>query len=160
MSINPDKSITENSYHISPEKHTRIESALQQNGIILFDGVCNLCNSSVNFILDRDTYGYFKFASLQSEVGSYLIDRFGLSGDVPDSVILIKNYRVYLQSTAALEIARGLRGPVKLLYGGIIIPKFLRNPIYNFIARNRYKWFGKLDECRIPTPELQSLFIE
>ena len=140
-----------------------LEHIVANNGILLFDGVCNLCNASINYVIDRDPEGYFRFASLQSETGKQLKERFGIrsSGDSdPDSVILIENGNVYQRSTAALMVARKLQGPVKLLYLFIVIPPFLRNIVYNIIARNRYAWFGKRDECRVPTPEVKALFLE
>ncbi len=146
--------------HITPEKQREVDAALDHHALILFDGVCNLCNSSVNFVIDRDKHGRFRYASLQSGVGSYVMQRFGLSSQETDSVVLIENHTIYLRSTAALRIARQLSGPVKLLYSFVMVPRLIRDPVYNVIARNRYKWFGRREECRVPTPELSSLFIE
>ncbi|MCH8558716.1 MAG: thiol-disulfide oxidoreductase DCC family protein [Balneolia bacterium] len=128
--------------------------------VIMFDGVCNLCNASVNFVIDRDSDRYFKYAALQSEAGQRFLDRHNRSVSDFDSVILQEDETFYTKSTAALRIARKLDGAWPLLYGFIIIPPFLRNVVYDLIARNRYKWFGKQDECRIPTPELKSLFLD
>ena len=111
-------------------------------------------------MIDRDQDRYFRYASLQSEMGQQLTGKFNIDQADTDSVILIENYEVYVRSTAALRTARRLKGPVKLLYGFIIIPPFLRNMMYDWIARNRYRWFGKREECRVPTPDLQSLFLE
>jgi predicted DCC family thiol-disulfide oxidoreductase YuxK len=127
--------------------------------IILFDGVCNLCNYSVNFIISRDRRAYFRFASLQSPVGQELLQQYELSNATLDSVILLDNGRMYQRSTAALRITRRLRQPWPLCYAFIIIPKFIRDLIYNFIARNRYRWFGQRDLCRVPTPEERSRFL-
>ncbi len=127
--------------------------------IILFDGVCNLCNSSVNFIIDNDRKNIFKFASLQSESGSMLIEKHNLSAKFIDSVILVDNDRAYIKSDAALRIAAELGGIYKILSFLRFIPKFIRDFFYDIIAKNRYKWFGKKDFCRIPTPELKSKFL-
>ncbi|HAY33004.1 MAG TPA: thiol-disulfide oxidoreductase DCC family protein [Ignavibacteria bacterium] len=127
--------------------------------IILFDGVCNLCNSSVNFIIDKDVRNVFKFASLQSETGTKLIKNYNLTAENIDSVILIDNDRAYIKSDAALMIAAELGGVYKILSFMRIIPKFIRDFFYDIIARNRYRWFGKKDVCRIPTPELKSKFL-
>ncbi len=128
--------------------------------VIMFDGVCNLCNASVNFVIDRDSDRYFRYAPLQSDAGQRFLKKHGKSVSDFDSVILDEGDRFFTQSTAALRIARKLDGAWPLLYGFIIIPPFLRNLVYNIIARNRYKWFGRKDECRIPTPELKSLFLD
>jgi predicted DCC family thiol-disulfide oxidoreductase YuxK len=127
--------------------------------IILFDGVCNLCNSSVLFIIHRDPKAKFRFTSLQSDYGKNLLNRFGLSDSELNSVLLIKQDKLFQRSNAALEIARHLTGAWPLLYGFKIIPVFFRDWIYNWIASNRYKWFGKKDSCMIPTPELKSRFV-
>ena len=133
---------------------------MKNHGIILFDGVCNLCNGSVNFIIDRDKKHYFKFAALQSEAGK----RYLKANQLPDSefqtIVLIEDQKCYTRSSAALRIARRMDGAWPLLYGFIIFPPFIRNAIYNFIANNRYQWFGKSETCRIPTPELKSLFLD
>ncbi len=128
--------------------------------VILFDGVCNLCNSSVQFIIKRDKKSVFRFASLQSEFGKKIISKFDLADKNIDSVMLLENNTVRLKSTAALEIAKRLNGIYSLLYAFIIVPKFVRDGVYDFIARNRYRWFGKQESCMIPSPELKRLFIE
>ncbi len=134
------------------------------NAIILFDGVCNLCNSSVNFIIDRDKAGNFKFSALQSVEARPYLERAGKSPDELDAVlqslVLIEGENFYTRSTAALRIARRLDGLWPLAYGFIIIPKFIRDKAYDWVARNRYKWFGRLDACRIPTPELRKRFLD
>jgi predicted DCC family thiol-disulfide oxidoreductase YuxK len=127
--------------------------------VILFDGVCNLCNSSINWIIDHDKKNVFKFASLQSDYGKAIIKQFNLQGDYLDTVLLMDENRIYERSTAVLRIAKYLGGIYSLLYITVIIPKGLRNLVYNYIARNRYKWFGKQDACRIPTPELKQKFL-
>jgi len=127
--------------------------------IIMFDGVCNLCNSSVNFIIDRDKARHFRYAPLQSETGQEFLKKNGLNAEDFDSLILIEGDIFFRKSTAALRIAKKLDGLWPLFYVFIIIPPFLRNVVYDIIAKNRYKLFGKKDQCRIPTPELKSLFL-
>lgn len=128
---------------------------------ILFDGVCNLCNASVNFIIDRDTHNTFVFAALQSESGRKAIHAYKIA--IPendyDSLILIKGEKVYKKSTAALKIARELSGLWPLFYIFILIPAPVRDVFYTLIARNRYKLFGRSDSCRLPDPELNRKFI-
>lgn len=124
---------------------------MTEKNIILFDGVCNLCVSSVQFIIKRDPVGIFYFASLQSDVGVRLSENFGALIEKTDSIILIKGDKCYIESDAALKIASKLKGGWKLLYIFIIIPKPLRDAVYRYVARNRYKWFGKKDACMIPS---------
>lgn len=130
--------------------------------VVLFDGVCNLCNRAVNFIIAHDPDGYFRFAALQSEAGAALLRRYGrvLTSSEPDSVVLVEADRVFDLSTAALRIARRLRGPWKLLWVLIAIPRPIRDAVYRWIARHRYRWFGQASACRVPTPELQARFLE
>jgi predicted DCC family thiol-disulfide oxidoreductase YuxK len=127
--------------------------------IILFDGICNLCNSSVNFIIDRDINNVFRFTALQSEAGEKIQEKFNLNKKDIDTVILIDGEKYYTKSTAALKIVKEFPSLWKLLYTFIIIPAPFRNIIYDFIAANRYRWFGKKDSCRIPTPELKEKFL-
>ncbi|MBZ0117075.1 MAG: thiol-disulfide oxidoreductase DCC family protein [Sandaracinaceae bacterium] len=134
---------------------------VSEPAIVLFDGVCNLCNGAVQFILDRDPKEYFRFASLQSERGVSLLREHGIAvpeGD-PESFVLVENGRAYERSTAALRIARHLRGIYKLLWVFSIVPRPLRDLVYRFIARHRYRWFGKSEVCRVPTPELRARFL-
>ena len=132
---------------------------MNNNKIILFDGVCNLCNSSVNFIIDHDKENVFKFASLQSEAGQELLNKFNLNTKDFDSIIYVENDKYFEQSTAVLRIVKSFPGLWKLLFVFIIVPPFIRNFLYNIIANNRYKWFGKKDLCRVPTPELKEKFL-
>jgi len=127
------------------------------SAIILFDGVCNFCNSSINFIIERDKKNLYKFAPLQSEVGEKFIERFDLNEI--DSVILIENEKAFTHSTAALKIAKGLGGFWSLFYGLIIIPRPIRDFFYKLFARYRYKLFGKQDACMMPTPEIRQRFL-
>ncbi len=127
--------------------------------IVLFDGVCNFCNGSVNFIIRRDPKKKFRFAPLQSEVGQKLLKQFGLSTTDLDTMILIDGDRYYSRSTAGLQIARRMSGLWPLLFAFIVVPPFLRDFVYNVIARNRYRWFGKRDACMVPTPDLRERFL-
>ena len=126
---------------------------------ILFDGVCNLCNSSVQFVLKHDKKAVYKFASLQSEAGLQLLIKYGLSRTEFNSFILIEANKVYLKSTAALRVTRNLKGMLPILYLFIIVPTFIRDSVYNYISQHRYKWFGKLEECWLPTKELRDRFL-
>lgn len=128
--------------------------------IILFDGVCNFCNSSVNKIIKHDKKNRFKFAALQSEIGKKLLQKHSIDSTKIDSIILIENDVAFIKSSAILKISKHLNGIYPLAYGFIIIPVFLRDVVYDFIARNRYKWWGKKDSCMIPTSEVKSKFIE
>jgi predicted DCC family thiol-disulfide oxidoreductase YuxK len=128
--------------------------------VILFDGVCHLCKGAVKFIIKRDPAGRFRFASLQSEAGSRLLQAAGAHEESLDSVVLIENGSYYIRSAAALRIARGLRYPWPLLYALIVVPKGLRDAVYQFIARHRYRWFGKDETCLVPTRELRERFLE
>lgn len=128
--------------------------------IILFDGVCNLCNSSVQFVIRHDPLGKFRFASLQSITGQQLLQQHHLPLNNFSSFVLIEDGKAYTQSTGALKATRHLKGLWKMLYGFIIVPAFIRNSIYNWIANNRYKWFGRQDSCMIPTPALKARFLE
>lgn len=129
--------------------------------IVLFDGVCNLCHASVQFIIDRDPAGRFRFASLQSDVAKDLLAARGQkppTGD-PDSILLLEGDRVSSHSTAALRIARRLRGAWKLLALCLVVPRPVRDFVYRYIARNRYRWFGRSVECRLPSPALRGRFL-
>ncbi len=129
--------------------------------IILFDGVCNLCNASINFVIKRDKKDLFRYASLQSEVGQKLISERNIDIKNIDSILLIDpSVAYYHKSTAALRIAKQLSGFYPFLSVFLVLPKFFRDWIYDIIAKNRYKWFGKKESCMIPTPELKALFID
>ncbi|MGH2575055.1 MAG: thiol-disulfide oxidoreductase DCC family protein [Ignavibacteria bacterium] len=128
--------------------------------IILFDGVCNFCNKTIDFIIDRDRENKFKFAALQSEAGKGLLKKFDLKTDELDTLILIEGDKYFERSTAILRIARDLRGMWKLFYSFIIIPPYFRDIAYNIIAKHRYRWFGKREQCRVPTAELREKFLE
>lgn len=136
-----------------------LEEVQKEHALVLFDGVCNLCNNSVNFIIDRDPGAYFKFAALQDEAVKPLFSRYDLSPEYLDSIVLIEDGQCYRNSTAALRIARRLKGGWPLFYAFIIIPRPFRDLVYGWIARNRYRWFGKRDTCRLPTSELRARFL-
>ncbi len=127
--------------------------------IILFDGVCNLCNATVNFVIKRDKKDRFRFAALQSEYGKSIVLKFDVDTSQTDSIILVDNDTCFVKSTAALHISKSLSGAYPLFFIFIIIPAFIRNWVYDFIARNRYKWFGKKESCMIPTPALKDKFL-
>ena len=129
------------------------------SAIILFDGVCNFCNGSVNFIIERDPSAYFKFAPLQSEIGEKLLKENGVDKTVTDSVVLIEDGKVYTYTTAALRIARRLNGFWRYFYGFVVVPPFVRDFFYRLLARNRYRLFGKQDACMLPSPEIRARFL-
>ena len=128
--------------------------------VILFDGVCNLCNGFVQFVINRDPTGRFHFTSLQSEAGRKLLATYGLPPVIePETVILIENGQVYTHSTAALRILRQLSGLWPWLYAAIVVPRPARDWVYRFVARHRYQWFGHRDACMLPTPALRQRFL-
>lgn len=135
-------------------------SPKQPQPILLFDGVCNLCDSAVQFVIDRDHKQRFLFAALQSEAAKAALDRAGFTGDLPDSMILIDGDRVLTRSTAALAVARRLTFPWSLLVIAYVVPPVIRDHIYGWIAKNRYRWFGRQAACRMPTPELKARFLD
>ena len=128
------------------------------SSIILFDGVCNFCNSAVNFIIRQDRAKKFKFAPLQSEVGQEFKVKYGIGDDV-DSIILIEEDGVFMHSTAGLRIAKGLGGVWSLAYIFIIVPAFIRDFCYKLFAKNRYRLFGQKDVCMMPTPDIRERFL-
>lgn len=130
------------------------------SSILLFDGVCNLCNGTVNFLLKRDKKQLFTFASLQSSAGQRLLAQFGLPQKEFHSFIYIKKDRLYQRSGAVLRVLRDLGGFWKLAAVFLLLPAPVRDFVYNIIAKNRYRWFGKKKECMIPTPELKKRFLE
>jgi len=126
--------------------------------IILFDGECNFCDQSVQFIIKKDHRGHFKFASLQSEIGKKLLDNNNVPSDI-DSFVLIEDNHGYYKSSAAIHVCKNLKGAWKLLYFLIIIPKPLRDFCYEIVAKNRYKWFGTKASCMVPSPEQRKRFL-
>lgn len=128
--------------------------------LILFDGVCNLCNSSVQYVIKHDKHNIFLFAPLQGETGKKIISHYNIDTSKTDSIILYSEEKgVVYKSTAALKIASRIGFPRNLISIFLIVPAFIRNWVYDFIAKNRYKWYGKKDECMIPTPDLKSKFL-
>ncbi len=127
--------------------------------ILLFDGVCNLCNASVQWVLRRDRHARFQFAALQSEVGQRLLRQHGLDPASLDSVVLVDGDRVYLRSAAALGVAVRLGGFWRLMGVFYLVPALLRDLIYNWIARNRYRWFGRQEQCWLPRQEWKERFL-
>jgi len=128
--------------------------------VILFDGVCNLCNASVQKVIQYDPKRKFRFASLQGSFGQEVLQQFHLSGTDFNTFILLKDGQIYTKSTAALKVAKEMSGLWSFLYAFIIVPPFIRNFFYDLVAKNRYKWFGKQDACWLPTPDLQQLFYQ
>lgn len=128
--------------------------------ILFFDGVCNLCNDSVKFVIRHDKNDFFRFASLQSHTAKELLPEHLTKENDLQSIVLLKNRELHEKSTAALLVAKKLSGLWPILYVFIIIPKPIRDKIYDFIARNRYRWFGKKDQCMIPSPEMKLRFID
>ncbi len=129
------------------------------NAIVLFDGVCNFCNGSVNFVIEHDRAAYFKFAPLQSEVGQKLLGEYKIDKANTDSVVLIENGVASTYSTAALNIAAHLDGAWSALAAFRFVPVFVRDFCYKTFARNRYKLFGKQEACMLPTPEIRARFL-
>lgn len=133
---------------------------MTDNPVLLFDGVCNLCNGVVQFVIRHDHKKQIRFASLQSGIGIQLQQQYGHNVGNLDTVVLIINNTMLTESTAILRIFRLLGFPWSLMYGCMVIPKVLRDIGYRYIAKNRYVWFGKQESCMIPTPELRKLFLE
>lgn len=132
---------------------------INYKAIILFDGVCNFCNKSVQFIIQRDEKAYFHFASLQSEIGKKLIEDYHIPPNI-NSLILLEENHYYTKSTAALRICKNLRGYWRFLKIFTFVPVSLRDFIYDFVAKNRYKWFGKTESCSLPSPQMKKRFLE
>ena len=130
------------------------------NRLVLFDGVCNFCNFWIQFALKRDKKGKLTFGSLQGEAAQRVLPQYNIDPTILTSVIFIEDGIAYRESTAALKVCRHLDGGWKLLYALIIIPAFLRDGIYKWIGKNRYKWFGKQESCMLPTPQQRSRFVE
>ncbi|PCJ44328.1 MAG: thiol-disulfide oxidoreductase [Moraxellaceae bacterium] len=130
-----------------------------EKSIVVFDGVCNLCEDSVSFIIARDPNAKFKFVSAQSPLGIDLQDRYGIDAIKDETVILIKDDKVYTHSDAGLEIAKDLKGSWKYLHYAKVVPKPIRNWVYSTIAENRYKWFGQKNECMIPSQDIKVRFL-
>jgi predicted DCC family thiol-disulfide oxidoreductase YuxK len=144
---------------IAPAKSGLPLPIMEDHPVILFDGVCNFCNYWVNFAIKRDKKKQLRFTQLQGETAGPLLARYQLHPTSLSSVIFIDKDKAWTQSSAAIRICKHLDGGWKLFYGLMIIPKFIRDFIYNIIARNRYKWFGKKDTCMIPAPGVRERFL-
>jgi len=129
------------------------------SSLVFFDGVCNLCNSTVQFLLNIDKHQRLKFGSLQGETAKKILPTYQISTEKLSSIIFIHRNNVYTESSAVLEICKVIGGVWSFIYVFKIIPLFIRNGIYRLVARNRYKWFGKKDQCMIPSPSLKSRFL-
>jgi predicted DCC family thiol-disulfide oxidoreductase YuxK len=128
--------------------------------LILFDGVCNLCNASIQYVIKHDKKNQFMFTALQSEASKQIIDEFNIDITKTDSILLYsKDNGITSKSSAALKVASKLGFPINLLSAFYIIPPFIRNWVYDYVAKNRYKWYGKKETCMIPTPELKAKFL-
>lgn len=131
------------------------------NPILYFDGVCNLCNASVQYVIRKDKKEVFRFASLQSRAGEQILHRYREKHTiVPDSILLWHKDKIYVQSDAALHTLILFGGIYKLAVILLVIPRFIRDAVYNFVAKNRYKWFGKKDTCMVPAKELLHRFLD
>lgn len=132
----------------------------QNKKIILFEGICNLCNTAVNFVIAHDKKDVFRFVAIESDLGQKIINHIGIDTTKTDSIILyIPQKAYYYKSQAALEIATDLSGFLPLLGVFQIVPSFISNNVYDYVAKNRYRWYGKKESCMIPTPELKSKFL-
>lgn len=127
--------------------------------IVLFDGECNFCDKSVQFIIKRDPEGKFKFASLQSAIGQDILNKFGFQNTIINSLVLIEKEQYYIKSTAALRICKSLKGPWNLATVLLVVPRPIRDYFYSIIAKNRYKWFGKRELCLLPSKEIRDRFL-
>lgn len=132
----------------------------KKHAVILFDDVCNVCNHSVQFIVNHDKNGYFLFASLQSPVAESYFSALGISDKNLRSIVLIEGEQYVTESTAVLRICKRLTGLWKILYVLILVPPFIRDPAYRWFARNRYHFFGKREQCMIPSPEIKTRFLD
>lgn len=132
------------------------------HAVILFDGVCNLCNRAVQIVIKHDTSGYFRFAALQSEAALKLLANAGYDKGLPthpDSVVLIENNEVFTKSGAVIRILGHLKGMAFMAFMYKLLPVTLREMIYDFIAKRRYRWFGRQDKCMVPSPDLSARFL-
>lgn len=136
------------------------EHDVDRHPIVLYDGVCNLCNGAVRFIIDHDRVATFRFAALQSEAAERALAAVNAPEPLPDSVVVIDGRGLHTKSDAALAIARRLPFPWMLFRIAKLIPRFVRDPVYDWVARNRYRWFGHRAECRVPTPEICARFLD
>lgn len=136
-----------------------IREELRHKSILLFDGYCNLCSSAVQFMASREKNHHMHFTSLQSPVGRELLAHYGIDPATTDSLVLIENDKAYVKSGAALRTTRYMKGLYPLLKGLLIVPPFIRNFVYDFIAKHRYKWFGKAESCMLPDKDMARRFL-
>lgn len=132
----------------------------ESSPIILFDGLCNFCSSIVFFTIKRDKNSVFKFAPLQSNAGRYLLKRFNLPTENHNSFVLVEQNRFFIKSNAVLRVAKRLGGIWSLLYVFMLVPNPIRDFIYDIMAKNRYRWFGRKEECLVPTPDIKNRFLD
>lgn len=133
--------------------------SVEGHPVVLYDGSCGFCNRVVQFIIPRDRRGQFRFAAIQSDTGRELLTEYGLDPDNLDTFVLIADGLTFIRSSAALEVARRLDGAWPICYGFVIVPGQLRDGVYNWIARNRYRWFGRTDACLLPSPQERERFL-
>lgn len=131
-----------------------------EHPVVLFDGVCNLCNRTVQYIIRHDPKGRFHFAALQSHAGRGLQERYGLDPEAMNTIILFERGQAYAKSDAALRIARRLKGPIRFWWAARAIPRPIRDFVYDWIGRQRYRWFGKREECMVPGPDMRTRFLD
>ncbi len=136
------------------------ENVSEVPNLILFDGVCNLCNASVQFVIRHDSAAKFRFAAIQSEIGREIFQRHGLDPANLQTFVFITDGRIFLRSDAAIEVVARFGGAWKLLRVFSLVPRSVRDAIYSFIAQNRYRWFGRQEVCMIPTPEIKERFLD
>jgi len=128
--------------------------------VLLIDGHCNMCHGLAKFVVGRDKRAVFRFASLQSELGRRLLKEGAMPEDALETFVMVDNGKYYTKSTAALRIGRKLGWPWSVAYPAIVVPRFVRDRVYRFVARRRYRWFGRSESCLLPTPEMRSRFLE
>ena len=135
------------------------EKFMNIQSVILFDGVCNFCNAAVNFVIRKNKRGDLRYAAVQTEAGKRILQKYGMDSESRYSFIFVEDGKAYLRSTAALKLSRHLKGLWPLCYGFMVVPVFIRDGLYNWIARNRYQWFGGRKECMVPSAELRAKFL-
>jgi predicted DCC family thiol-disulfide oxidoreductase YuxK len=136
-----------------------LAATVDDGPVLLFDGVCNLCTGAVQFVIEHDRHERIRFASLQSGLGAVVRDRLGLSSDELDTVVLVEDGGAYTKSAAAIRVCELLGGPYRLATVGWLLPRRVRDRLYDVVAEHRYGWFGRTDQCMVPTPELRARFV-
>lgn len=136
-----------------------MNNILKNKTILLFDGYCNLCHSSVQFVLKHEKNNELYFTSLQSPIGVEILKYYSINPNEIDSLVLIEKNKAYIKSSAALRVSKYLKGLYPIAFGLLIIPSFIRNWVYDYVAKNRYKWFGKMDHCLVPDENLSKRFL-